>query len=67
MDPINTEAKTNNNHLSLNEDSNKRLSSILNKPELTEKIYINNVGKEKTIEIQRVKRETPIELKKVIN
>jgi len=67
-DSINTDTKiTYNQHLSLNEDSNKKLSSIIKKPELTEKIYVSNVGKEKTIEIYRIKREPNIELKKVIN
>lgn len=52
-------------NLLLNEESNKKISSILKKPELADKIYISGSGKEKTIEIHRPKREQNIEIKKV--
>ncbi len=66
VNPSNNEDKTaKDSCLSLNEGSNKKISSMLKKPELTDKIYVSNIGREKTIEIHRVKREPNIEVKKV--
>ena len=52
--------------VNLDENSNKKILSVLKKPESIEKIYVSRVNNDKKIEIQRVKRETNIELKRVI-
>jgi len=53
--------------LDLEENSIKKICSVLKKPDTSDKILVSNFGKDKTIEIPRAKRETNIELKKVNN
>jgi len=49
-------------------NTNRKVSSVLKKPEIgsENKIYVKNFARDRTIEIERVKREANVELKKVI-